>query len=182
MAVENHVRQITKMHLSIWRGRTIPRLFRVIHKLHRPKIVLDKKKNYAKFFSCRIFKFLIEVASPLLDTTNKFGRLKSVLYPKSICRFIRPVDVHLKNVFKCWKVERIFCLFQCSRNIGWSPWNKYYIIYEGPLVITNPLIDSYFCYVMLLCKCAQCTIIINQAYNARCCLVRPLKLNNLLTL
>ena len=63
-----------------------------------------------------------------------------------------------------------------------SPWNNYYIIYEGPLVITNPLIDSYFCYVMLLCKSAQCTIIINQAYNARCCLVRPLKLNNLLTL
>ena len=62
------------------------------------------------------------------------------------------------------------------------PWKKYYIIYEGPLVITNPLIDSYFCYVMLLCKCAQCTIIINQAYNACCCLVRPLKLNNLLTL
>ena len=71
------------------------------------------------------------------------------LYPKSIFRLIRPVHVHLKtdkvdlkkshyekkfflNIFaihsssrhekRCRMLGRIFCLFQCSRNIRWSGW------------------------------------------------------------
>ena len=70
-----------------------------------------------------------------------------ISYPKNIFRFIRPVHVHLKTDkvdFKkkpprfffflhffaihsssrhekcCQMLERVFCLFQCSRNIRWA--------------------------------------------------------------